>query len=68
VDGDTVVPTANVIGPANNLYAGFGAGSLVTLLPGTVGNVGGSQAHNNMQPYLVLNFMIALIGIFPSRN
>ena len=33
-----------------------------------VGNVGGSQAHTNMQPYLVLNFCIALQGIFPSQN
>jgi microcystin-dependent protein len=30
--------------------------------------LGGSQAHNNMQPYLVLNFIIALQGIFPSRS
>jgi microcystin-dependent protein len=35
---------------------------------GIVGNVGGSQPHTNQQPYLVLNFVIALIGIFPSRN
>lgn len=33
-----------------------------------VSNTGGSQPHNNMQPYLVLNFVIALTGIFPSRN
>ncbi len=33
-----------------------------------VSNTGGSQPHNNMQPYLVLNFIIALIGIFPSQN
>ena len=31
-------------------------------------SVGGSQDHNNMQPYLVLNFIIALVGIFPSRG
>jgi microcystin-dependent protein len=30
--------------------------------------VGGSQPHNNMMPYLTLNFIIALQGIFPSRN
>lgn len=33
-----------------------------------VTNVGGNQPHNNMQPYLALNFCIALYGIFPSRN
>lgn len=39
-----------------------------TMNSGNVGNVGGSQAHNNMQPYLALNFCIALQGLFPSRN
>jgi microcystin-dependent protein len=33
-----------------------------------VSNIGGSQAHNNMMPYLALNFIIALQGIFPSQN
>jgi microcystin-dependent protein len=32
------------------------------------GQTGGSQPHNNIQPYLVLNYCIALEGIFPSRN
>ena len=32
------------------------------------GNSGGTQAHDNMQPYLTMNFIIALVGIFPSRN
>ena len=36
--------------------------------PSTVSNVGGSQPHNNTQPYLTLNFCIALQGIFPSQN
>lgn len=36
--------------------------------PQAVGNVGGSQPHTNMQPFLVLNFCIALQGIFPSQN
>ena len=36
--------------------------------PTAIGAAGGSQPHNNMQPYLVLNFTIALQGIFPSRN
>jgi len=36
--------------------------------PSTVSNIGGSQPHNNTQPYLTLNFCIALQGIFPSQN
>jgi microcystin-dependent protein len=35
---------------------------------GTLGNTGGSQSHNNLMPYLVLNMCIALQGIFPSQN
>ncbi|MEO8362250.1 MAG: tail fiber protein [Vicinamibacteria bacterium] len=34
----------------------------------SVGTAGSSQAHPNMPPYLVVNFSIALVGIFPSRN
>jgi microcystin-dependent protein len=40
--------------------------SLVSLSPSSVTNVGGSQAHLNMQPFLTLSFCIALQGIFPS--
>ncbi|BCX49742.1 tail Collar domain-containing protein [Haloferula helveola] len=35
---------------------------------GTLTTVGGGQAHNNMQPYIAINFCIALQGLFPSRN
>ena len=42
--------------------------SLTLLNAGTVTNTGGSQPHENRQPYLVLNIIIALQGIFPSRN
>ena len=42
--------------------------NLNTLTPDTITNVGGSQPHENRQPYLVLNFVIALQGIFPSQN
>lgn len=50
----------------NDLYTG--PTSLSPLIPSTVTSVGGSQPHNNMMPYLVLNFIIALQGIFPSQN
>jgi len=39
----------------------------VTMAPSTIAATGGSQPHQNMQPYLVLNFCIALQGIFPSQ-
>jgi microcystin-dependent protein len=39
-----------------------------SLMPATVSSVGASQAHDNMSPYLVLNFCIALQGIYPSQN
>jgi len=38
------------------------------MAPGTLTNTGGSQAHENTQPYLTLNFCIALSGIFPTQN
>jgi microcystin-dependent protein len=50
----------------NDLYTGFA--SQVALQSLTVSSVGGSQPHQNMMPLLVLNFCIALQGIFPSRN
>ncbi|MGE9008464.1 phage tail protein [Leptospira interrogans] len=58
--------TGNLMATSANLYTP--AANLTTLVPSTVGNAGGSQAHENMQPYLVISFCIALQGIFPSRN
>lgn len=48
------------------LYAA--AAPLVAMSPAAIANTGGSQAHLNMQPFLVLTFSIALQGIFPSPN
>ncbi len=50
----------------NQMYGG--PQSLVAMNPSMVGNVGGSQAHLNMQPFLTISFAIALQGIFPSPN
>ena len=44
------------------------AANLTTMNNQTISNVGGSQPHENRQPYLVLNFIVALQGIFPARN
>jgi len=61
--------------PAGNNWANTGKTNWNTAFPGNsamspqaVGNVGGSQPHTNMMPYLVLNFCIALQGIFPSQT
>jgi len=66
LDADTPVPTANLLASVANVYTG--AGNLTSINPATLANVGGSQAHLNMQPFLVLNFSIALQGIFPSQT
>jgi microcystin-dependent protein len=61
-------PAGNILATSNfQLYTTQG-GSLSPLDPGTILNNGGNQAHTNMQPYLALYFIIALQGVFPSRN
>jgi microcystin-dependent protein len=66
--------TADAFGAAGNYPASAPSGVLfgstvdTTMTAGVVAQAGGSQAHNNLQPYLVVNYIIALRGIFPSRN
>lgn len=73
-DEDESNPSAGVLAnTGNDIYSStpngnYGAaapvsGTTVTNLP-----AGGSQGHNNMQPYLAINYIIALQGYFPSRN
>ena len=64
--GDTPTAVGNLLASALNVYRQ--ADGLQTLEPTSVTSLGGSQPHNNMMPYLVLNFIIALQGIFPSQN
>lgn len=64
--GNTNIPLGNLLGEVN---AGMYATTInTTLHPSTITNTGGSQPHENRQPFLVLNFIIALQGVFPSRN
>jgi microcystin-dependent protein len=65
-NADSDVPTGKLLGAANNAYAP--PGNLTTLHPATITNIGGSQPHENMQPYLTVSFCVALIGIFPSQT
>jgi microcystin-dependent protein len=62
----TADPTNAIFAEVSTTYGP--PNSLTTISPQTVSSVGGSQPHNNMMPYLVLNFIIALQGIFPSQN
>jgi microcystin-dependent protein len=66
--GGNASPANRYLGGGNNVYAAPGAGALTSLRPDAVTTVGGSQAHQNMQPFLTLNVCIALQGIFPSQN
>jgi len=65
--------SASAPGPAGSLLGGAqeynaSATNLVGMNQGVLSIVGGSQPHENMQPYLTLNFCIALQGIFPSQT
>lgn len=73
-NGDNRIPASRVYatsnnsnGPAVSIYASAG-GPQVTMDPQTVAPAGGNQPHSNIQPYDVINFCIALSGIFPSRS
>jgi microcystin-dependent protein len=63
-----------ITGPVGNLWAMDASAPYsssnpnVSMNPGSIAPAGGSQAHLNMQPFLVLNFIIALQGIFPSQT
>jgi microcystin-dependent protein len=69
-------PSAGSAGPGGSLWATDNTGSNpystaavnTAMNPASVLATGGSQAHQNLSPYLVLNFCIALQGIFPSHN
>ena len=65
VKGTTPIATGNRLAAAPMYHAPT---DLVPLHPSSSSNVGGSQAHLNMQPFLAITFCIALQGIFPSPN
>ncbi len=60
--------------PANNVWAAASAlpysnnGPNAVMAPQAVQNAGGSQPHDNMLPFLAINFIIALYGIYPSQS
>lgn len=64
-----LLPGGHILAATPDLYTpSSSAASRQPLSSATLTHVGGSQAHENMQPYLAVNFCIALQGLFPSRN
>jgi microcystin-dependent protein len=64
------VPTSN-LAAVNNVFGVFPFGSdapRINLSPNAVSSTGGSQPHDNFQPYLCVDFIISLFGIFPSQT
>jgi microcystin-dependent protein len=67
--GSTAVPTGAMLANTGALDKEYGVpGTLTTMHASAISPAGSGQPHSNMQPYLVLNYCIALQGIFPSRN
>src|SRR6056297_254627 len=65
-DGERRDPGDSYFGRGNAIYADpSNAGSMASQ---SLPNTGGSQAHINLQPYLAINFIIALVGLYPSRS
>ena len=67
-DRTLIIPTGNLLGKSPSQLYQAPDNNLAAMNAASITNVGGSQAHLNMQPFLTLNFCIALQGIFPSRN
>ncbi|MFC1997299.1 phage tail protein [Chloroflexota bacterium] len=68
VDGNSNIPGSHILAREVSQPYRQDRPSSLQMLSGSVMNTGGGQAHENMQPFIALNFCIALRGLFPSRN
>jgi microcystin-dependent protein len=60
--------SGNVLGQNQAIKLYDSSNPASAMAAGTTGNTGGSQPHNNFQPYLCVDFIISLFGIFPSQT
>ena len=67
-EADTVSPINKVFAEVEGVPAYGADTALIPMEPQSITNVGGGQAHENMQPFTTINYCIALQGLFPSRN
>lgn len=72
--GNTDTPTGSVLsaaGPAGTTltpYAAAGSGTQITMSATEATMAGGSQPHDNMQPYVAINYIISMYGIYPTQS
>jgi microcystin-dependent protein len=61
-------PTNNVVAESSLMTTYIAANPAVAMAPASITPVGGSQPHENMQPYLCITFIISLFGVFPTQS
>ena len=66
--GNSLVPEGNNLSSPQTGTAFIGASNLTGMATAAVADTGGGQAHANLQPYLAMYFIIALVGLYPSRG
>jgi microcystin-dependent protein len=65
--GQASAPNNNVTGQSNTATKFYRVGNPgIKMSPNAVGSTGGSQPHNNLQPYLCISFIISMFGVYPS--
>src|SRR5664279_898505 len=60
-------PGGNVVGESTTISLYQNQAPAAAMAAGAIGSIGGSQPHNNFQPYLCVDFIISLFGIYPTQ-
>jgi microcystin-dependent protein len=66
--GNSATPSGATLASLAGMYTSYSGANATPMRSGTIAHVGGGQAHDNMMPWIAVNFCIALQGLFPSRN
>jgi microcystin-dependent protein len=65
---NAIPAVATSTGQVGVMVYGASTGAGTTLQQNTIQSAGGNQPHDNMQPFLCINFIISLFGVFPTQN
>lgn len=66
--GNSIEPTNNAFAVTTGTSYQSATTNNTSMASQALENAGGSQAHNNLQPFIAMNFIIALVGLYPSRG